>query len=438
MENTTSGPSFPPDVSYHEADLTRSMEHLRPYVSVPASHNLPSKPPPHPTNSSPTTKLEETTYGIPSTLINPTPHPSQRPNTSNPEKRRDPTQYGSRYLEHGDDIFEFNAWDHVEADPSFTAFAQQQYAAQRAAPCAPPDRARINAHPERGWDKFYAHNRGNFFKNRNWLFHEFPSLRAATVAGGPPVTVLEVGAGAGNTAFPLLRASENEGLSVCAVDFSRRAVEVIRADEVYREYAPQGRVSVGVWDLASGEGLPEGVREGGVDIVVLVFTFSALAPEQWTQAVRNVWRCLRPGGEVLFRDYGRGDLAQVRFKKGRWLGENWYVRGDGTRVYFFDVGELRRIWGGGRMVEREDQEETGGTAGRENKETGEDKKDIRDAHATETNDTQPGFEIEQLEVDRRMLVNRQRRLKMYRCWLQGRFRKPLSSGVDKHVEEKVS
>lgn len=33
------------------------------------------------------------------------------------------------------------------------------------------------------------------------------------------------------------------------------------------------------------------------------------------------------------------------------------------------------------------------------------------------------FEIVNLAVDRRMLVNRQRKLKMYRCWMQGRFRK---------------
>merc|ERR1711939_378208 len=33
------------------------------------------------------------------------------------------------------------------------------------------------------------------------------------------------------------------------------------------------------------------------------------------------------------------------------------------------------------------------------------------------------FEISDLDVDRRLIVNRQRRIKMYRCWIQGRFRK---------------
>jgi len=36
---------------------------------------------------------------------------------------------------------------------------------------------------------------------------------------------------------------------------------------------------------------------------------------------------------------------------------------------------------------------------------------------------QPLFAIEQLGVDRRLLVNRKRQLKMYRVWMQGKFRK---------------
>ena len=228
-------------------------------------------------------------------------------------------------------------------------------------------------------------------------------LGRVTQEDAGPVTLLEVGAGAGNTAFPILAHNKNPKLKVHACDYSKEAVKEMRNHEAYDTNFMQADV----WD-AAGEDLPPGLEEGSVDVVLMVFIFSALSPAQWERAVKNIHRVLKPGGEVCLRDYGRGDLAQVRFKKGRYLEENFYIRGDGTRVYFFEKDELARIWTGAAFAEKDGAEKDG--AG-----------DVEDAAKHEVSSSY--FDVEELGVDRRLLVNRARKLKMYRCWIQGRFRK---------------
>lgn len=307
------------------------------------------------------------------------PHLSHDPATN--AKRTDPFQFGQRYLTDSDDVFNYNAWDHVVPDAAHLEFCEEQYAAQRASPVSDFDRNRFNDNPEKWWNLFYKQKTSTFFKDRKWLGQEFPILHDITRPDAGSKTVLEVGAGAGNTAFPIMRMNQNPDLNVVAADFSKKAVETMRNAD---EYQPQtGTVRAEVWDVAS-DNLPDGLEDDSVDIIIMIFIFSALNPKQWDQALKNVNRLLRPGGYVLFRDYGRGDLAQVRFKSGRWMGENFYVRGDGTRVYFFEKKELEDIWG-------------------------------------------ELFEIPNLDVDRRLIVNRQKRIKMYRCWIQGRFQKPMGT-----------
>lgn len=230
------------------------------------------------------------------------------------------------------------------------------------------------------WDSFYGIHDNRFFKDRHWLFTEFPELAplAADSAVLQPRSIFELGCGVGNTILPLLQYSSEPQLKVFGCDFSARAIEILRSQRQFDEK----RCEVFVMD-ATLDHWQVPFEENSQDIIVMIFVLSAIEPKKMQRVLDNCYRYLRPGGLLLFRDYGRYDLAQLRFKSGKCMEDNFYVRGDGTMVYFFTEEELR-----GMM-------------------------------------TQAGLQEEQLIVDRRLQVNRCRGLKMYRVWIQTKFRKPL-------------
>ncbi|KAJ1829514.1 hypothetical protein LPJ56_000276 [Coemansia sp. RSA 2599] len=320
--------------------------------------------------------------------------------------------FGGRMLSSERDVFEHNAWDHVEPDADHYQYAEQQIRLHHEHPVPEEDRELYNAKPAAFWDKFYANNQNKFFKDRHWLRVEFSELFSWTddrysadkqascemqsveceetkkstcsaaskfneALPGAKFRIMEVGCGAGNAVFPLLADIRDPRLFVYACDYSKTAVEVVKANDAYDE----NRCKAFVWDLSSKE-LPKDVESASLDIMLMIFVFSALHPDQWDQAVENAYRLLKPGGILLFRDYGRNDLTQLRFKKSRLLDNNFYIRGDGTRVYFFTNKELEGVFS-------------------------------------------KRFTVEQNAIDRRLLVNRKRELKMYRVWLQAKFRKPI-------------
>lgn len=411
-----------------------------------------------------------------------------------------PFTFGQRLLSDTDSIWDYNAWDHATPDPAYLAHMAAQLTTQKTNPVTPFDKKRFHSHPDKFWNKFYTNNTINFFKDRKWLGQEFPLLATSCTPDAPPTRLLEVGAGAGNTLFPVLKQNQNPGFHMTAADFSAVSVSLIRAQPEFAANYP-AHVDAVVWDLADPDPAHLPCPPGSLDGIILIFVFSALAPWQWRTAVANVKSMLKPGGTVLFRDYGRGDLAQVRMKGGRWLGENFYVRGDGTRVYFFEQGELREIfeerWAGlglerweverraaeegavvgawgGRLEGEEGVAEGGGGGDEGSSIEAEAEAEVKPPHESEilpsttssplsisrppspqpqlqpqptlpppppSNPNEGILRVTKIGTDRRMLVNRKRQLKMYRCWLQMQCEKEVGGevegGVDVDVEGDV-
>lgn len=325
-----------------------------------------------------------------------------------PSTSDEPDVFGARLLTDNADIWSHNAWDHVTPPASHYDAVAATLARQAETKLSLEEAEVFHSSPAGYWDTFYSAHENRFFNDRKWLHLEFPELVEATLEDAGEKVVLEVGCGAGNTVFPLLEINKNAGLRIHACDYSSEAVSVVRSNALYTDPPGGAKCLSTVWDLSSHTELPEGLGEGIVDIIVLIFVFSALHPREWDQAVKNIKKLLKPNGIVLFRDYGRYDLPQLRFKKRRMLQDNFYLRGDGTRVYFFQPEQLFEIFNASPTEVAEE--------GKEDK-VGEEEKEEGQAKAQGEYD----FATNQMAIDRRLIVNRKERKQMYRVWLQAKF-----------------
>ncbi|KAG6538690.1 uncharacterized protein LOC122038506 isoform X4 [Zingiber officinale] len=177
------------------------------------------------------------------------------------------------------------------------------------------------------WDLFYKRHQDRFFKDRHYLDKEWGDHFLDREVG--KLVVLEVGCGAGNTIFPLVATYPH--IFVHACDFSPRAIELVKS---HKDFSAD-HINAFVCDLTI-HNLSEIIAPSSVDIVTMIFVLSAVSPEKMPLVLDNLRRVLKPNGLVLFRDYATGDLAQERLiSKEQEISENFFVRGDGTRAYYF-------------------------------------------------------------------------------------------------------
>ncbi|XP_053118763.1 tRNA N(3)-methylcytidine methyltransferase METTL2-like isoform X4 [Hemicordylus capensis] len=327
-------------------------------------------------------------------------------------------QFGNRFLTDPARLFQHNAWDNVE-------WSEEQEAAARAkvqensihfVSQEQQDAYELNAN--KYWNDFYKTHDNGFFKDRHWLFTEFPELapnqnvnqidkstsedsdivRNAKNSGpggccgnglgsmetGVSEHLLDSETSSFDTVHQLHKEEEMALQKLAELQLSDRdfpgSSATYRILETHPEY-DQSRCFAFIHDLCENQ-TPFPMPDESLDVVVLIFVLSALLPEKMQGVISRLSRLLKPGGMILLRDYGRYDLAQLRFKKGQCLADNFYVRGDGTRVYFFTQDELDSLF------------------------------------------TTAGLEKVQNLVDRRLQVNRGKQVTMYRVWIQCKYRKP--------------
>lgn len=302
-------------------------------------------------------------------------------------------QFGTRYLQEDSDVFQHNAWDNVDWSNEQEQQAQEVVEKQYVNRLSHDEGLKFIDNPQNNWNKFYEKHDNKFFKDRHWLFTEFPELLPRTetseqdkVEGDadksrlpppPKFSLLEVGCGVGNTVFPVLKTNNRPDFFMYACDYSSTAIDIVKSDHTYDEK----RCLAFIKDISDDEPYP--IAKNSLDIIIMIFVLSALPKMKLKNAVKKLVDLLKPGGVILFRDYGRYDMAQLRFKSARCLDENFYSRGDGTLVYFFTQDEVRKLFTECELVE------------------------------------------EQNLVDRRLQVNRARQLKMFRVWIQAKYRKPI-------------
>ncbi len=273
------------------------------------------------------------------------------------------------------------------------------------------------------WNRFYQSHQSNFFKDRHYFVKEFPqefsmaffnNMHFNTTSGsmsptdGTATTItrlqhrclVEIGCGVGNAMLPLLGSDRcsNDLVSndmhvrqpiqwtVYGFDLSSTAIDILRRDVRYQQALQLNRTYCDVCDISIPNVLPSYVHHVA-HVTSLIFCLSAIHPTKHSIVIQNVMSTLQPGrGILIFRDYGRYDLAQIKLgtQRAKLLDtDNFYRKHDGTKCYYFTIEDLEQLV----------QQQSG------------------------------ALEVLELRYIRRKYINRSMQCERRRVWVQGRFRR---------------
>ena len=180
---------------------------------------------------------------------------------------------------------------------------------------------------------------------------------------------MEIGCAVGNTMFPLKKLF-SEDMFIFGFDFSHNAVNCIRQNENYDtdhiyafvgdlvkiQFPMKVDLAAGVEKFDKTKELhpafdpsvalsPTEIMLPKMDFVSLIFVLSAINPIHYEACLKKIYDQMVPDSYFYFRDYGRYDLAMIRFakRKDAKLGDNFYLKSDGTRCFYFEEKELTQL-----------------------------------------------------------------------------------------------
>lgn len=201
------------------------------------------------------------------------------------------------------------------------------------------------------WNKFYQDHGTRFFKDRHYFSKAFPNEFGTTAnPDSSERTLVEIGCGVGNACLPLLENATGSWKTIHALDISAEAVDLLRRDERFvkcNENTKNWGRSVHGHVCDIGQSFPT-TCIGVSDVTTLLFCLSALDPDDMPKACGYVASSLKPGGVLVFRDYGRYDEAQMKLgtSRNKRIKDNFYRKHDGTKCYYFSLEDLERLFVG--------------------------------------------------------------------------------------------
>ncbi|XP_062434765.1 tRNA N(3)-methylcytidine methyltransferase METTL8, mitochondrial isoform X3 [Rhea pennata] len=315
--------------------------------------------------------------------------------------RRPAVPLGSRILTDPAKIFEHNMWDHVQWSQEEEERAKNKAAENSLVKVRLEDQDKYEREASNYWNEFYKTHKNNFFKDRNWLFLEFPEILPEEKREQLKTEEKSSELIKSTSSFPHqdFHGMFEEGKEYWKSNYGEDSTSVLgqicnknQAKSVTDNSQDENcREQLGKLESFPGSGAAYRVLEvgcgAGNSVFPILKVLCHIRPTIQLGVLPLFMMCVMMLYPTLFlmrywMSFSLSLCSLLFILTGHCLSENFYVRGDGTRVYFFTKDEVWNMFNLAGLTE-----------------------------------------VQNL-VDRRLQVNRKKKVKMQRVWIQSKFQKP--------------